>query len=185
MEQLRELIAQAPVVPKPATPEEVSECEPVLDRLPNAPVEEEAVFPERWLVNEKGIHEKTSRDGQTQFRQIVATPVVITERARNLDTELETLRIAFLRDGRWRSLAAERDTLADKGRLVRLSARGLLVTSNTSGRLVQYLSDYETANLDAIPERQVVSVSGWRRDPGGDGYLFVAGRQLLGLDDNE
>ncbi|HYF77342.1 MAG TPA: CHC2 zinc finger domain-containing protein [Symbiobacteriaceae bacterium] len=184
VEQLRELIKAAPILPKPASTEESTDSTPVLDRLPTAPVDDTAVFPERWLVNEKGIFEATSRDGETKFRQIVATPVVITERTRNLDTEVETLRIAILRDGRWRSMSVERDTLADKGRIIRLSARGLLVTSNTSGRLVQFISDYETANLDSIPEKQVVSVSGWRQDPEGEGSLFVAGRHLLGMCDD-
>lgn len=179
VEQLRDMIAAAPIVPKPAVAEESTDAVPVLDRLPTAPVDDDAVLPERWLVNEKGVFESTSRDGETKFRQIVATPVVITGRSRNLDTEVETLSIAYLRDDRWRSLSVERDTIADKGRIIRLSARGLLVTSNTSGRLVQYLADYETANLEAIPERTVVSVSGWRRS-GETGQLFVAGRQVLG-----
>lgn len=181
-EQLQELIARAIVIPKPAsTEEEASDLQPVLDRLPGAPVDEDAVFPERWLVNDKGVFEATSRDGETKFRAVVATPVVITERARNLDTEVETIRIAFLRDGRWRSITAERSEVADKGRLVKLATRGLMVTSNTSSRLVQYLADYEMANLETIPERLVISVSGWRRDPGGeDGFMFVAGRQLMG-----
>lgn len=184
-EQMRELIEQAPAVSKPTLVEETPECIPVLERLPGAPVEEDAVFPDRWLVNEKGVYESTSRDGETRWRQIVATPVVITGRARNLDTDTETLQIAYLRDGRWRTLNVERDTLADKGRIVRLASRGLLVTSNTSGRLVQYLADYETANLDAIPEQVVVSISGWRRELDGDGQLFVAGKQLLCEDEKE
>jgi len=184
-EQLRELMARAPVVAKTAGDDGSPELEPVLDRLPTAPVSETAVFPERWLVNDKGVFEATSRDGETKFRQIVATPVVITERSRNLDTDLETVRIALLRDRRWRSMAVERDTLADRSRIVRLSGRGLLVTSNTSNRLVQYLADYETANLATIPEQTVVSVSGWRKDSDGAGQLFVAGRNILGTDDAE
>ena len=182
-EQLRVLIAAAPVVPKPA---DSLEAEPeeqlVLDKLPGAPVGEDALLPARWIVNEKGVFEPTSRDGETRWRQVVATPVVITERIRNLDTDLEALKLAFMRDGRWRSLTAERDLVADKGRIVRLANKGLLVTSNNACQLVQYLAEYETTNLELIPEQTVISVSGWRRDPEADGRLFMVGKQLLSAD---
>lgn len=185
-EQLRELIARAPALPKPAKSsdedEEDLEPAPVLSRLPDAPVSEEALLPFRWLVNARGVFEPVFREGKKSWRQVVATPIVITERTRNLDTDVESLRLAFQRDGRWRSITAERDTVADKGRIVRLSNRGLLVTSNTSSRLVQYLADYETVNLTGIPEQAVVSVSGFRSIPGLQ-LLYVIGSHLLRAED--
>lgn len=177
-EQLRELIARAPVMAKTAGADETEmEPRPVHDRLPDAPVSEEALVPDRWLVSDKGVFEVTSQNGRTQYRPVVSVPVVITERIRNLDSDVESVKIAFLRDGRWRTLAAERDTIADKGRIVRLSARGLPVTSNTSGRLVQYLADYEAANLDVIPVQLVVSISGWRFEE--EVPLFLSGATMV------
>jgi len=118
-----------------------------------------AVVPRRWQVSVKdGV--RSADEG------IVAcpAPVVITRSLVNLDTGKERLELTFRRDGRWKPIVCNRTTVYNKTNILGLGDEGLHVTSNSAPALVEYLSDYETANIKHIPRVSSISRLGWIDD---------------------
>jgi hypothetical protein len=73
-------------------------------------------------------------------RIVISGPVVISHRLVNLANDTESVRLSFLRDGRWQQHTAGRAVIASRRLIVDLAAVGLPVTSNNAGALVQFLS---------------------------------------------
>lgn len=139
----------------------------VLDALPDAPVSPDAVVPIGWVLNEDGVH-------NLGFEVTIPVPIVISRRGKCIDTGEETWRISWKREGRWDCKVVDRADCADARSIVKLAKHGVSVTSNNGKVLVQYLSDYETANLESIEVEKVVSRTGFH-----DGVGFLAGLQLV------
>ncbi len=72
------------------------------------------------------------------------------------------MRLKFLRGGRWHTVTENRSTVSNRNGIVRLADYGLGVTSNNAGAVIQYLTDFESANDAIIPTRDIVSKIGWR-----------------------
>lgn len=178
-EQLLHLMEQAESV---AADETAGEDLPVCEALPDAPVPETHLIPRGWRLRPDGLFEvKAAGDGELKLHRILPLPVLVTGRLRNLDTGEERLELAYARDGHWRTVTVERALAADKNKIVQLANRGLLVTSNNSRAVVQYLADYESANLEEIPEQMAVSSCGPRRI--GDEHVFVLGNRVISAGD--
>ncbi|GEM_PF-2345505 len=180
-EQLDWLIAGAPAY-NPQADHDVDAGDgrdglPVLEQLLDAPVDEDAVVPAGWRLRPDGLYEIKPKGDELKLVRALPIPLVVSARVRNLETGAEQVEVAFCRDGRWRYLVADRDQVADKNRIVRLAGRGLLVTSNNARAVVQYLADYEAANLEEIAERVVVSSCGLKR-VGGE-PVFIAGPRTI------
>ena len=101
------------------------------------------------------------------FDQIICRhPIMPIQRLCNVDTGEERLKIAYRKGRFWRSLIAEKSTLASSNSILQLAANGVLVTSENAKDLSKYLFEIEELNYDMIPEQKSVSRLGWV----GDGF---------------
>lgn len=101
------------------------------------------------------------------FDQIICRhPIMPIQRLCNVDTGEERLKIAYRKGRFWRSLIAEKSTLASSNSILQLAANGVLVTSENAKALSKYLFEIEELNYDMIPEQKSVSRLGWV----GDGF---------------
>ena len=101
------------------------------------------------------------------FDQIICRhPIMPVQRLCNVDTGEERLKIAYRKGRFWRSIIAEKSTLASSNSILQLAANGVLVTSENAKALSKYLFEIEELNYDMIPEQKSVSRLGWV----GDGF---------------
>jgi putative DNA primase/helicase len=144
----------------------------VIDALPGAPVCESAIVPSGYSIYYK--------DGVKNSKRITVTPspVLITGRLVSIETKAEVMILSYYRDSKWQSITIERETIAAARSIVDLAKYGVPVTSNTAKYLVQYLADYEHANIDSLPKARVTNTLGWQS--GMDSFLL--GNQYIGLD---
>ncbi len=123
-----------------------------------------AVVPRRWQVTAEG-GVRCTRSGKSSECEYEVTvcpdPVVITRRLGNIDCGKERLELGFRSNGRWKTIIGGRSQIYNKAGIIRFGDEGLHVTTGTAAELVQYLSDYETANKDVIPRVSSVSRLGW------------------------
>jgi putative DNA primase/helicase len=135
----------------------------------DAPLRADAMIPAGWQVTADGQGIAKSDD-----ESMVLSPVFIAERGVDSQRNVEMLTITWPRDGKWQTHAVDRAQIADARSIVALSAYGLPVTSNNAKHLVQFLADYEAANLEHLPVVRVTSRMGWQGMKGGDGFLCGA-----------
>lgn len=121
------------------------------------------LFSGEYVCDDLGvmIHDKYG------FDQIICRhPIMPVQRLCNVDTGEERLKIAYRKGRFWRSLIAEKSTLASSNSILQLAANGVLVTSENAKALSKYLLEIEELNYDMIPEQKSVSRLGWV----GDGF---------------
>ena len=139
-----------------------------LPKLPdNLNFEYEA--PAGYIVDLSGIYQVTAKGEQ---KRISKSPVIISKRIENIDDGIHKICISCCKYGRnnWKtSPAVPYSTIANKQKIVSLSDNGIDVNSNSAGKLVEYLSDFEATNIDNIPKVKAVNKCGWR-----DEKTFIA-----------
>lgn len=121
------------------------------------------LFSGEYVCDDLGvmIHDKYG------FDQIICRhPIMPVQRLCNVDTGEERLKIAYRKGRFWRSIIAEKSTLASSNSILQLAANGVLVTSENAKALSKYLFEIEELNYDMIPEQKSVSRLGWV----GDGF---------------
>jgi hypothetical protein len=99
----------------------------------------------------------------TVFGEVKACehPIIPVQRLVNIDTGIEKVKIAYRKGRQWRTLIADKRTLASSTSIVSLSDSGIGVTSENAKYLVRYLHDLEHLNYESIPEKNCVSRLGW------------------------
>jgi len=121
-----------------------------------------AVEPKDYQISiDEGIISTSFFNGNPVKVCLCHQPVVITSRLENIDSGLEMMEIAFMRNGKWKTLRAPRSSLFNKTSLVKFADSGLLVSSDNSEGMVRYFTDYETENSGVIPFIRSVSRIGW------------------------
>ena len=106
------------------------------------------------------------------FDQIICRhPIMPIQRLCNVDTGEERLKIAYRKGRFWRSLIAEKSTLASSNSILQLAANGVLVTSENAKALSKYLFEIEELNYDMIPEQKSVGRMGWVGEHGFSPYV--------------
>lgn len=88
-------------------------------------------------------------------------PIMPVRRLINVDSGDERLQIAYRKGKCWRSIIAEKTTIASSNKILDLAANGVLVTSENAKSLSKYLLEIEDLNYETIPERKSVSRLGW------------------------
>jgi len=134
---------------------------PVLDALPGAPCSAESMIPDGWLVSRDGIKSLKITLADTS---VLPTPAIVTERMVDRASGDESIKLAFLDQGRWKSIVAQRDITATASKITALARSGLPVTSNTAAELVRWISEYMAINTDILPVIVTSSVLGWHGD---------------------
>jgi len=131
----------------------------VLDVLPSAPCGADALIPEGWLLSSTEVRSLKITLADTL---VLPTPVIVTERMVDRASGDESVKLAFLDQGRWRTIIAPRDIIATASKITTLARTGLPVTSNTAAELVRWISDYLAVNAAALPVIVTSSVLGWQ-----------------------
>lgn len=88
-------------------------------------------------------------------------PIMPVCRLVNVDSGEERLQIAYRKGRYWRSLIAEKSTIASSNKILDLASNGVLVTSENAKSLSKYLLEIEDLNYDTIPEQKSVGRLGW------------------------
>ena len=96
------------------------------------------------------------------FENIICRhPIMPVRRLVNVDSGEERLQIAYRKGRSWRSLIAEKSTIASSSKILDLAANGVLVTSENAKALSKYLLEIEDLNYETLPEQKSVSRLGW------------------------
>ena len=135
----------------------------VLSALPDAPVSGQIVIPPRWsLSHEQGLRMAVLGSNKNDYEVVLPVPVLLVERNIILETQVETVKVAWFRDGRWKMVGVDRKVVASAYHIIELANFGCPVTTNASTALVQYFAAFEAANMNTIPRRSVTKHLGWQ-----------------------
>lgn len=125
-----------------------------------------------WEAGDDGVYRKNG------FGNEVACPhpIMPVERLVNIDTGEEKLKLAFRKGVIWRKIIVGKTILANANKVTELAGAGIAVTSQNARAFVEYISDLENLNYDAIPERKSIGRFGYVPDEGFspfvDGLIF-------------
>lgn len=116
-----------------------------------------------WVCDDLGVRrfrENNSPEGGG-WEYACPHPIMPVERLRNADTGLEKIRLAFAKDGKWRSVVLDRSATNGGMATIKLADHGIQVISKTTSLLGEYLQEVETLNMDRIPLRRSIRRFGW------------------------
>jgi putative DNA primase/helicase len=145
----------------PETPRLVREV------LPEAPVPPETKVPTDWDLTEAGV--RSSREGVVGD---ISAPTAIAGRGRDAARGTEYVCLVWFREGVWRRRIVEREVLANTQKILALAAFGLPVTSNNARLMVQYIADFEAANIEKLPTANVSRKLGFQESSGECTFLW-------------
>lgn len=115
--------------------------------------------------------------------EVCRHPILPVQRLVNIDSGEERLRLAYKKGRSWRYIIAEKSTLASATKILELSSKGIMVTSENAKLLSSYIFEMEQLNYDIIPEEKSVGRLGWVGNHGFSPYvdgLVFDGEQSFG-----
>jgi len=116
--------------------------------------------PEGWMYSEGGIRRI---DEKTQLPVMVCrTPIILTQRLRNMETGEEKIEIAFKRDDAWHRAIFPRSTIFTARAITSLADLGCTITSENAKQVVRFLEALEAENIDIITKADSTSTMGWQ-----------------------
>lgn len=121
------------------------------------------IVPYGWKVSQQCGVTRLIHNGDGSQREVSASfvPVILSRRFQNLDIGSEKIELSFYRDRHWKKVLAPRSVVFNRNNIIRLADNSFPVTSNNSGDLISYLTDFEQANDLSIPVVKSVSRLGW------------------------
>jgi hypothetical protein len=161
----RELLTQA-------APEEAIPAKKVWRGLPST-ISDELVIPPSWVATTDGIMPASSDDPASHL----LPPMLIGLLLRNPMTDELFVDIYWKANNAWSHKTVPRSIIADRRKFVALADFVVRVTSNNAGDIIQFLADFEGANLTALAEGSISPQLGWLDSP--DGPQFLLGHRLL------
>lgn len=115
-----------------------------------------------WIVTADGVTIEEiadKRTGETKTVTITSTPILPVRIMVNADTGIHKLELSFRKHNTRRTIIQERETIANKTKIVSLANLGVDVTTITAGKLVEFLNYVQQKNM--LPEVTSVSHLGW------------------------
>lgn len=88
-------------------------------------------------------------------------PLMPIKRLINIDTNIEKLELAYRKGGVWRTIIADKHTLASTQSIVGLAKYGIAVNSENAKHIIKYLADIEHLNYDKLEEVNSIERLGW------------------------
>lgn len=140
-----------------------------------------------WRIDSTGVYREAvakQPSKQPQTIHVTSTPIVPVAYLENLDQGVHKVELHYLLNDRQKTLVCERETIANKNKIISLSNQGIDVTSENAAELVRYLANVGRLNPNAIPHRTSVSHVGWVDDkfvPYDDNILFDGGTENRAL----
>lgn len=113
-----------------------------------------------WHVTDNGVV------GYTERGKLDACPhpIYIEQFSENVQDGTETVKLVWKKNGQWKNMIVEKNLIASFSKIVdALSAKGIVITSESAKAMVRYLADLETYNLNTDNIRNIKSTSklGW------------------------
>ena len=102
-------------------------------------------------------------------------PIIPVEKYKNLEDGTEKIKLAYYVDEEWNYIIVDKLTISSNQSIVKLSDRGVMVTSENAKFLVKYLAEMQNLNASKIPRSISISRLGWFGDilaPYSDKYEF-------------
>ena len=129
--------------------------------LPDCPID--LIVPPGFSFSLGGIEQvqMTEANGEKRFLAS-GSPIVLTARIFNVDTDQEKIELCFKYYNQWRRVVQARSTVFNSRSIIKLADYGLDVTSESSKYLVKYLQALSHVNMQGIPLQYSVSRLGWR-----------------------
>ena len=149
--------------------------------VPDTPLD--LAIPANFAYGADGIYEvRMTEMGQVQ-RLAAGTPVIISEKQYNIDTQTEKIEISFRYYGHWVRTVCKRSEVFSARGIIALADRGLNTSSESAKYLVKYLQALEAANPH-IPLVHAVSKIGWRPYALNEFVIPSSGSYRVDLDDD-
>lgn len=118
----------------------------------------DVIQPSGWKFTMQGVF---PIDLEGDMKPILPVPLFLTKRIINADTAEEKVQISFVRDGALKEISVARPVAFNKSQIVALSTHALPVTSENAKDVINYLHDFEAANMETLPVTKAVSRMGW------------------------
>lgn len=112
-----------------------------------------------WIVDDMGVYKNKIINFENVKITACPHPILPIERLINIDTDTEKVKLAFLKDNKWKKIVAEKSVIASNTAIVKLSNRGIEVNSNNAKDLVSYISDM--LELNQLPLSEGITHLGW------------------------
>lgn len=118
-----------------------------------------------YMADDTGITKQgIKKSGEPYTVEVCPHALLPVERMKNIDTETEKLKIAFFKDNQWSYITDDNSTFLMAHKLVSLSDRGLMVSTENSNDIVRYISTCMSLNQQEIPLYKSISRCGWVGD---------------------
>lgn len=140
----------------------------ILSNATNFDGQELELFSAEYICDEYGV---VIPDKYGYEQTVCRHPIMPVQRLVNIDNGEERLKIAYKKGKVWRSLIAEKSTLASSNGILQLASNGVLVNSENAKALSTYLFEIENLNYETIPEQKSVGRLGWVGEHGFSPYV--------------
>ena len=112
----------------------------------------------KWTADERGVIYVQG----TKVAMACPHPIMPLARLRNIETDEESIVLAWHRDGHWTERTVAKDVIASRSKIVGLASVGVLITTEQAPFLVQYLAELEARN--DLPIIESTGKLGWHHD---------------------
>jgi hypothetical protein len=154
------------------------ELQSVEEAIEGIPAHAGLMVPANYELGEGGIlGVSLTADLEERRTAVAPAPVIIAGRTTDIHDGRESAELLYKRGGQWRRQSVSRATISNTREIVKLSDFGLPVTSGNAGELVDYLGNFDTANIKTLPNGKTSAQMGWQGRTGSEGFLW--GRRLL------
>lgn len=114
-----------------------------------------------WTVDSSGVYHDITLKNKTYTEHITSTPIVPVAYLENLDEGIHKVELHYILNGKQKTLVCERETIANKNKIISLANYGIDVTSGTATELVRFLAEISRINQNSIAHYTSVSHVGW------------------------
>ncbi len=134
------------------------------DSLTKFPQQPFALRCGEWYTSANGVYHMKQVGMEAKPEYASPIPIMPVELLTNMEDGTEKIRLAYFKDGCWRSVVVPRSTLANKNKIVMLADNGVEVNSENAGPLVKYLAEVIALNPDILPRMKSIDHMGWSED---------------------
>lgn len=122
--------------------------------------------PQGYYITPEGIlkENQLKKTGEIITIEVTKTPIIISKKLKEIETNREKTEIIYLADNLKKSIVIDKGVIASTREILELANYGILVNSNNAKLLVQYLYDFESANLKKIPILLMSKKLGWYKE---------------------
>jgi len=121
---------------------------------------------DNWELSYSGIKHLVpgKNNAPAVWETVTHTPVFPSAYLENTTEGIHKVELRFLANGRLNTIICDRETVANKSKIVSLANSGIGVTSLNANTLIQYFTHVEAVNGGTIPRYESVSHVGWIGD---------------------